>query len=271
MKSLLHILATGCTCLVVVFFFSGCDSESDLDTDDTLQPLSAEIFAVQTDLFASAGGKTGASKLNFLGAAIRVWPVTLILRASTIIPEAVAVAARQTTPTFSDGVWTWSRSVVVDNQSFDFSLSGKPVGSDIDWSMIITSDTPYLGQSYNDFELFSGRTAANGSSGSWQLSYLVSGESVNVLNAGFNRPDEDTRQLTFQIPQSAPENGGDTVLYQVDGLNRGFLWTQVNAGLFHDVKWNDFTKEGSIIATNHFGGTLGCWNQFFDDSSCTSF
>ncbi len=254
---------------LIIVFAAGCDSQSSEESDGP-DPLSVDVFSIETDLFEELGSKSGKSKFNFLGAAIRVWPVSIILRAHTVIPIAVTQAAFQSTPTFSDGVWTWSKTIVSGGQSFQFVLTGEPDGSNTDWTMFISSDNPYLGQSYDDFELFNGRTATDGSSGQWQLYYLVDGEPVNVLNASFNHPEADLKQLTFQIPETAAEHGGDSVFYQVDDLTRGFFWTQVNKGIVHDIVWNSFTNEGSIRATNHLDGSKGCWDKYFDDVGCSS-
>ena len=261
---------TVCTFLFLILpFVVGCDSETEEDSGAP-DPISVDIFSIETDLFSDLGGKSSESKFHFLGASIRVWPVSLILIANTIIPIAVSQAALQSTPTFSESVWTWSRSMNADGQSFEFVLTGEPDGANTNWSMFITSDGAYKGETYDNFELFSARVATEAGSGSWQLYYLLDGERVNVLNAFFNRPEAGIKQLTFQIPESASEHGGDSVLYQVDELSRGFLWTQVSAGIVHDVKWNSFTKEGSIKANNHLDGTKGCWNKNFDDVGCSS-
>lgn len=248
--------------------WSGCDSQTDDSVNDAPKELSSEIFALETSLFSPIGGKSAESGVNFFSAAIRVWPVSLILGANIVVPAAITQAALQVEPTFSAGVWTWSRTTLVDDHSFQFDLTGEPNGSSVDWSMIISASNPYLGQDYNAFELFRGTTSADGSSASWQLYYKVEGERTNVLNGSFNRSDDDSWQLTFQIPLSAPEHGGDSVSYNVDGLTRRFTWIQVGEGLVHNIVWNSFTKEGSIEADNFLSGTRACWDSYLDDTPC---
>jgi hypothetical protein len=272
MKALMHILKTLRILAMVLIppvLIVGCDSGGDASGGEDAPPVfSSDAFSLDIELFQGVAGKDAETGLNFINAAARVGPVSAILAINTIIPSAITAAALQVTPTFNNGVWTWSRTVLSGGQTFNFTLTAQGTSSATSWKMNVSSDEMYLGENYSDFELFSGQTQNDGTSGFWDLFYNIDGTRTEVLSGSFNNPDDDTRQVTFRIPLSAAEGGGDTVLYQVDGISRAFFWTQSRAGLLHDIRWNSFTTEGSIDADNYRQGQLSCWDKFFDDASC---
>ena len=251
--------------------FAGCDSGPSGGDSDAPPVFSANVFLLDTEVFEGVGGKNRETGLNFIAAAIRVAPVSVILAAHTIIPSTIAQSAVQATPTLESGVWTWSRSIPAGDETFDFSLTAQVEPSQTTWKMFISSSGPYLGETYSNFQLFSGQTTNNGKTGSWELFYLIGGERTMVLEGSYNIPDDDTRQVSFRIPLTAQESAGDSVLYQADGLTRIFFWTQVQSGLEHEVRWNVHTEEGSILANNYRDGQLSCWDGFFDDAACVTF
>ncbi len=259
----LFILASGS-------LISGCDSQGDNGDNGTPPSLiSEDAFALQVDLFQPGASKQIATKANFTAAVLRVWPVSVIISANLIVPVAVTVAALQDTPEFTDGAWRWETSVPVEDATVEFELSATPSGSNVDWSMKISAENPVLGQVYDAFELYTARTTVGEQLGTWKLYYKVGGVRTNVLDAGFAVTDDDTKSITYSIPVSAAENGGDSVLYETDGDARHFLWQQVDLGRDHDVEWNAVTNEGSITATNYSGGVKSCWDANFDDRACS--
>ena len=257
---------------LIVTATAGCDSQpANEDTPPAL--ISQEAFQLQTDLFGASSGKTLA-KLNFAAAALRVWPVSVILQANLIVPAVVTAAALEDEPELIDGTWVWSSDVVAQGNglagatALNFRLEGRPVADGVDWSMMITASEPLNGQVYDAFELYTAHTSPGGLTGSWQLYYRIDGERRNVLNAAFTQSDSDEKSLTFSIPESADEHAGDWVRYEVEGDDRRFVWQQIEPDLTHDVRWNATSKTGSITASNYNGGTTLCWDAELEDSAC---
>ena len=62
--------------------------------------------------------------------------------------------------------------------------------------------------------------------------------------------DITEKRITFSIPGTAGDHGGDTVEYVTNGDDRTFTWDQQSAGVNHLVTWNHATNEGSITASN---------------------
>lgn len=244
----------------------GCDSADNGEAADPPAVVPEEAFTMQTDLFDQGESKRTAVGTHFTAAALRVWPVSVVINANLIIPAAVTGAALQEEPTIEEGTWIWSSTTMANGQEVSFTLSGTPDGSQVDWTMHITKTTA---SGTEEFDLFTAETALDGSSGTWQLYYPIKGEQTNVLNAEFTVTSESEKEITFRIPETAGEHAGDSVRYEHDGDQRTFVWTQVAEGLEHRVTWNATTHAGSITATNYQEGEQACWDANLNNTSCT--
>ena len=252
---------------LILAIVPGCDN-ADTE-DDVPEVIPPEVFSLPVDLFdQSATAKTGAPKINFTAAALRVWPVSLLMTANLIIPSVATSAALQADPVFQGDVWEWSSSATANGQTIGFVLSADRNGGSTDWSMKINMTDPVTSNELVDFELFSAQTSNNGQSGSWSLFYYLNEQSQNVLDAEYVITSDTEKYITFSIPESAAQNAGDSVRYEENGDERTFLWQQVDQGISHTVTWNHVTKEGSIIATNYNNGEVSCWDADFEDVAC---
>ena len=248
---------------------AGCDSTSTNEPEATPpRVLPAEAFSLQTNLFnQNDAGKTSAGA-NFTAAALRVWPVSVIISANLIIPVAVTAAALQADPIQSGNTWIWNSTVVSDGHEVAFTLEGTVNGSSINWSMRVSYTD---GQAtFDDFELYTAVTDFESQTGTWQLFYEIDGQSRNVLNADFAVPDETHASIVYSIPNTADRNAGDSVSYEVDGHERIFDWHQVKEALNHLVTWDAATQHGSITATNYNNGDKACWDEDLENAACAN-
>lgn len=252
--------------LTFALTWAGCDSAGEDTPGPAPEPLSAEAFTLQADLFNTGTGKTAGQKAHFTAAALRVWPVSAILVANLVVPVAVTGAAVQTAPVFEDGHWTWTNTTTIDRKNYTFTLQATPVASGIDWSMFITAESSQTGPAYDHFELYTAHTTLTGESGTWHLFYPLEGERIPVLDAEFDLGGTE-KVFTFSIPPGQ-EHAGDSVRYESTGDDRRFLWQQVAEALSHDVAWNALTRAGSIVATNYNGGDKACWDENLEDADC---
>ena len=261
-----HLSISSLLLLSAAIMFAGCDSQSS-DENDPPQLMPAEAFSLQTDIFAPSNGKTQA-KINFASAALRVWPVSVLLQAHLLIPAVVTAAALEAEPELVDGTWIWATTAEVNARLLTFSLTGDPVDDGVDWSLSISTDGPDGGQDFDEFTLLTGYTSPGGLTGSWQLYYPINGQRRNVLNAEYELRSDDDRELTFSIPETADDHAGDWVRYAVDGSMHSFEWHQSTLSIDHLVVWNADTKEGGILASNHNGGAPACWDAQLEDAPC---
>jgi hypothetical protein len=255
---------------------TGCDSTEPDVTGEPPDVLPPDAFSIDADLFSNqAPGATRASKTgehtHFTHAALRVGPVSLLIKANLIIPTAVTAGALQADPVAEDGTWVWTATADTLSQDVSFRLEGTPDGDAVTWRMMVTAPDPAQGQPLENFALYTAQTALNGSSGSWSLFYRLDGERTRVLHADFTVTSDTEKGITFSVPEAADQNAGDSVRYAVDGTQRTFEWTQVeDAGdTVTTVMWNAETKSGSIVAPSYNDGERACWNESFQNVACS--
>lgn len=252
---------------VFVVVLAGCDSSREEDaTPPALLP--ADAFSLQTNLFQQEGSAKTSAGPNFTAAALRVWPVSVILSANLIIPVAVTVAALQVEPEQDGRTWIWTSTTRVNGQEATFTLTGTPQGTTIRWSMRVSLSGGL--QPLDDFELYTAQTDLVSQAGSWQLFYPIDGERRNVLNADFGVSGDLEATITYSVPPSADQHAGDAVYYEVEGEARVFFWTQVAEGQTHLVGWDADTRVGSITATDYNDGQEACWDENLDDAACSN-
>ena len=255
---------------------TGCDSGGMNAPDDPPPVLTPEAFELNTDLFSnqnpssSSATKTG-EYAHFANAALRVGPVSLLVKANLIIPSAVTAAALQADPVVEDSTWIWEANADTLNQDISFRLEGTPDGPTVAWSMTVTAPNPEQGEALNSFELYTAETALDGSSGSWSLFYRIDGERTRVLDADFTVTSDTEKEITFSVPETAENNAGDSVRYAVDESQRTFEWTRVEdmGNTVVTVVWDAAAKAGFLVAPDYNGGEPACWNDAFQNVACT--
>lgn len=254
---------------------AGCDGTGPNATDDPPDVLSPDAFSINTTLFSNQASGTARTPktgeyAHFTHAALRVWPVSLLVKANLILPAAVTAGALQADPVGEDGMWVWTATADTLSQNVTFRLEGTPDGDAVMWSMKVTAPHPEQGQTLDDFELYTAQTALDGSSGSWSLFYRLDGERMRVLDADFTVASDTQKEITFRVPETADEHAGDNVRYAVNGAQRIFEWTRVEDtdDTVVTVMWNAETKAGSIVAPGYNGGEKACWNEAFKNVTC---
>lgn len=265
-----YIVSKGIYYFLAAFTFvaiSGCDSSNSEDEAPDVIP--STVFALPVDLFNQSSSKSSMPGANFTAAALRVWPVSLLISANMIIPSLTTLQALNATPVFQDGAWVWTSSADNNGQAVAFTLSATRDGNTTNWSMKISSTGGLQGQELNDFELFTAETSENGETGSWQLFYFINEASQNVLNATYTTTSATEKSITFSIPETAAQSAGDSVEYRENGDERSFIWEQVAESISHSVSWHATTTVGSISATNFNGGSMGCWDENLEDVACS--
>ena len=246
---------------------SACDlANTDTQAPD---PISADVFSYNTNFFTSTASTKQVGP-NYTNAALRVIPVSIVLGAHLVIPSLVTGAALQANPELEGNLWTWRSTATFNNQAIDFVLTANTRGLNTDWEMTVTYYDQGTDQIYDNHVLYTAQTRNNGSEGDWSLFYDINGTSQNVLNASFTRSSSSQKSLQFSIPQSATNNPGDSVVYDVVQSTRVFTWDQVSATSETVVVWDANTGEGTLIAPNSNGGEPACWDANKDDTPCQS-
>jgi hypothetical protein len=246
----------------------GCDKTVGPETEPPAM-LPPDVFTFQADLFEQGTASKSADATHFTAAALRVWPVSLVIGANLIIPAAVTAAAVEAgDPALEDGVWQWASSASADSHHVQFTLSAEAEDDHINWSMRISHTNPETGED-EEFVLYTAQTNPNTGSGTWQLFYPVEGEVENVLNATFEVRSETDKEITFSAPAGDGLYAGDTVTYIHDGSERTFEWHEAGENQTHIVTWNVDTHAGSITSPSYNGGQKACWDSQLQNTACS--
>ena len=251
--------------LTFALFLSACDSSDPEEDALAPAPLSSEVFEFDTDIFSAA--KTGSILTHHQTAVLRFGFVTAVVKAQLLMPALLTAATLNADPVSDGSGWEWSVSGVnVLQNPFALTLRGEPRDGGFGWTMTVSGTAGT--EVYDDFVLYSASSNADGSEGSWSLFYLQDGETVNVLNADFNRTAEDAATLEFSVPSTSGANGGDSVTYETNGTMRMFTYVNVGEGKTTTIAWDSVTKAGYISASDYNGGLQACWDNKFDNTAC---
>ena len=254
---------------------AACDSTTPSTITDTPPALiSSSAFDMDGESFGSTSAQPGQSTSSVSGphhtrAYLTVVLVNLAVGVHLIVPSTATVSAGQDTPHVENGTWIWENTMTIFiNNVVDVRLEGTPNGSVVDWEMFITSDN-LLGQTYDNFILYTATTQIGGGMSTWSLYYDLAGLGrTRVLDADYLQTGAQ-HELTFSIPESNPNEDarGDSVYYMADGNDRVFDH-EVGPGENRLIEWDSATKAGSIMAFDYLDGERYCWNDNLDNTPC---
>lgn len=337
-----HRYILGLALFVFAAVLTGCDTMVQ-DEQEPPELIPSQAFTVQTDLFNQRRSGQATIDPHFMAAVMRVWPVSTTLEPRLRVPARLTRAALDQSPIIEGDAWVWAGTTSINGEPLSFTLTGRPMGSEVDWTMEIVeastsaaSDapasvmnssataTPSADTSQSDdgtsayfsspaqypsdstaadssayapeastlgeatpapssagqeqglplsavdssFVLYTAQTSVDGTEGHWRLYDIVSDERANVLNGQFKIEKANKMELTLTIPATAPEHGGDSIVYARDEVQRRLRWVRADAGHTHRVRWNAQSHEGSITASNYNEGRAACWGTQLDNIDC---
>lgn len=115
----------------------GCDTVMQ-DEAEPPELIPAQAFTVQTELFQQSRSGTAKIGPHFMAAVMRAWPVATTLDAQLQAPVRLTRAALNEEPTINrEGAWVWTGTVPIDGRPIAFTLTGRPMGDQVDWAMEI--------------------------------------------------------------------------------------------------------------------------------------
>jgi len=127
-----------CHTLVFVLLLAaavGCDTVVQEEAEPP-ELIPAQAFTVQTALFQQSRSGTEKIGPHFMAAVMRAWPVATTLDAHLEAPVQLTRAALNEAPTVNrEGGWVWSGTVSIEGQPVAFTLTGRPMGDQVDWTM----------------------------------------------------------------------------------------------------------------------------------------
>ncbi|MFH5833455.1 hypothetical protein [Halalkalibaculum sp. DA384] len=178
--------------------------------------------------------------------------------------------ARETEPTFDDGVWEWTYSYTYPQvqQSAELRLTAEPndVTGETSWELFVSVDVPD-GPSLDNYRFMSGTSSSDGNEGSWSVYTLgengSSGEAVFTFE--WSREDEDNFTSSYTIHNTGSAEYQSVNFDYTKAVPEHTLHMHSSDGEFDvEIFWNTETDIGYV---NYLGDKM-CWDSNFEDTAC---
>jgi hypothetical protein len=274
-------LALIMTAVIAVAAFPGCGDDGGTSVEPTapdLPPISTFLmdfsdFAHER-LAASAASDQGAdaalTRLNWTFAASNVVVWNSLITFGFAIPVAAFLEAFNHEATRQpDGSWLWDYNFTVGAIHLA-ELYGTVEGDEVVWEMYISREGE---GGYTDFLWFYGRSALDGSEGTWTLNQDPESETPVVGIVWHRDTGAGTADIKYtNVVPGGPEYGG-YIHYGITGvIPYDAFYDIFNAGRDNhtDIEWNLEDKYGRVKDASHFSDEdWHCWNGALEDTLCT--
>jgi len=165
-----------------------------------------------------------------------------------------------------DGRWLWDYTFNVGADHLA-ELYGRVEDDEVAWEMYISRE-----EAYTDFLWFYGRSALDGSGGSWTLNQDPDSETPVIGILWHRDAEAGTADIKYtNIVPRDPENGG-YIHYGVTGGDPYDAFYDIyNAGKDNhtNIAWNLDDKSGRVKDPSHFPDQdWHCWDGLLDDTMC---
>ncbi|MFC1799764.1 hypothetical protein ACFL2Z_02500 [Candidatus Eisenbacteria bacterium] len=273
-------LALIMTAIIVVCTFPGCGDDGGTNIEYTapdIPPMSSFLM----DFSDFAQGRLTAPLPGDMGLDASLprqnwtWAASNVLVWNTLITFGFAIPVAAFLESFNheatrqpNGSWLWDYNFTVGVIHLA-ELYGKIEDDDVVWEMYISREGE---GGYTDFLWFSGRSALDGSQGTWTL-YQDPDSPTEMIGITWHRDAEaGTADIRYtNIVPGGPEYGG-YIHYGVTGGDPYDAFYDIyNKGKENhtNIEWNIDDKYGRVKDPAHFlDQDWYCWNGALDDTLC---
>lgn len=261
-----------CFILLGAFLVTSCnDDPASLQGDNPPEIPPVESMTVDVSTFDNyqqnkeAFGKESNS--NFSQAAIRAFVIKSVVELNLAIPKALLAAASESEAEFNDeGEWVWSYTKNAGNETYEVRLvASQENENEINWQFFVTNSALDI----NDKLFFSGTTNADGSQGTWTYYSLMSDNEEPVSVTDWTVTEDGNVDLRLEVVSDRFNNQGDYIEYSFDGTVKNVVYYDAGDDAITELQWNIETNAGYIIAPNYNNGDKACWDENFEDTSCS--
>jgi hypothetical protein len=112
------------------------------DEEEPPELIPPQAFTVQTELFNQRRSGKATIDPHFMAAVMRVWPVSTALESQLYLPARLTRAALNKQPTIQGDAWVWSATTSVEGEPLAFTLTGRTMGGEVDWTLEIVHAAP---------------------------------------------------------------------------------------------------------------------------------
>lgn len=259
--------------LVGVFVLTSCkDDPSSISNDEPPQIPTAESMEMDFSTFDnSLGAKESVNNQNgenFAQAAFRALIAKAIVNVNLAIPKVLLEAASNSEAELNENEeWEWSYSRSAANQTYEVRLiASRNSGGDVNWEFFVTN--PDLNIENKLF--FNGTSNSEGTQGVWTYYNLLnSAEDEAVSQISWTVDEEDNVELRLEVLSNRNDQEGSYIEYTFDGTIKNAIFYDASTDETTELQWNVETNAGYIIAPDYNNGEKACWDENFDDVSCT--
>lgn len=259
--------------LVGVFVITSCkDDPASLNNDQPPQLPTAESMQMDFSTFENnqspkenVARKNGA---NFAQAAFRALIAKAIVNVNLAVPKVILEAASNAEAELNENEeWEWSYSRSAANATYEVRLiASRATGDEVTWQFFVTNSDLNI----EDKLFFSGVSNSDGTQGTWTYYNLLNSEGDEATSQiAWSVEGEDNVELRLEVLSDRNDLAGDFIEYTFDGTIKNAIFYDASADEITELEWNIETKAGFIIAPDYNDGEKACWDENFDDVSCT--
>lgn len=262
------LFLSGAICLIL--FMNSCDDNPSSAKESPPQVPPAATMSMDFSEFSDQ--QKTQSQNQSAGHFRRAVGTAVIMKTvadlNLAIPRALLKAANKAEPEFNDeGQWEWNYVKNTDDKNFSVRLLADRESEDqINWSFYVTNSR--LGLENHLF--FNGTTNSDGSQGVWsyyRLENTDGREQVSEIEWTVN--GEDDVELRLEVTSDRNDRQGDYLEYMFDGTIKSVAYYDNSEDQEVRLQINVDSKVGFIIAPDYNDGNKACWDDDFQDVSCS--
>lgn len=214
------------------------------------------------------GGATTQTTDNFGHAVTAALIMKTVVDVNLAIPKVLLTAAANADAQLNENEkWEWSYSKTADGNSYSVRLvASRNSDNSIDWDCYVTNTELNL----SDQLFFSGTTSSDATEGTWtyyNLQNTSSQEEVSQIKWTVN--GENNVSLKLEVTSDRNDHQGDYIKYTFDGTIKTATYYDASADETTEIQLNTDSHVGYFISPNYNGGMQSCWNDSFQDISCS--
>jgi hypothetical protein len=253
--------------LLLLFSFTAISCGDDPVSAKKDPPTFPEFSNIQPDLsyFENNNPQKAATYTNFYAGASYALGLSAISSFGTIY-AGYFTGADNEDATYKDGQWVWEYQYGYERAMVKVVLTAKDTGSFTEWAMNWSFDDGQ-GESFEDYTMIEGKTANDGTSGSWTFNAQApenSSAEVPFLKSDWTRESDTKMTITTKMYNDA---GGVDVVYTFSQDANDFSASVEDNDGKIIVVWNTDTMTGYY--QNKVGERF-CWDENFQDVACAS-
>ena len=255
--------------IVTALLVSSCGGDDPASSDDPDPPSLPEFSNIEADIsYFEQNAPSKAANNNFNNAKNYALGLSGV---STLSQSYLAFlsSANNTEAEYNNGQWTWEYSYGYQGQSATVKLVAQETSGMMNWGMFLSVDDG-AGNSFEDYKIFEGSVATDGSSGTWTFNSLNSDGTteVPVLETTWEKFSDTNVEINTDIY----ENGTDQVLnytYVRDGSVYDMTYTSNDTNNSIYIHWETDARTGYYQIGDDASNRL-CWDDGLADVDCSS-